>query len=211
MSISPFSCHSSEMTPRTSRSIYKIIPNLLTLVRLLCVPFVAVLILSDQFLLAFSLFCIASVTDFLDGYLARRWNVTSTFGRIFDPLADKALMIVCYLTLGVLSYLPVWIILLVIGRDGFILLAGIVIYLFQVPLKLAPILSSKVNTFFQILLIGMVLALNYTYPKDTLFRFETGIDVFMTILLGLTAITTIWSGVQYGVSFLRRIFYNETR
>lgn len=179
-------------------------PNILTFFRLVCVPSIVVLILKDHFLIAFGIFTLASITDILDGYLARLWKVTSTFGLIFDPLADKSLLVCSALTLGSLVRIPVWIVALIIGRDILIFLAAIVIYLFKLPVKLVPILSSKINTFCQIILVGMVLLTNYTYGE---IHSIPSLDLLMTFILWTTALTTLWSGIEYTLYFFKETLY----
>lgn len=180
------------------------IPNILTFFRLACVPSIVFLILKDHLLFAFGIFALASITDILDGYLARRWNVTSTFGLIFDPLADKFLLVCSALTLGYLLRIPTWMVILIIGRDILILLAAMIIYLFKLPVKLAPILSSKINTFSQIILVGMVLLTNYTYGKIHPIPAH---DLLMSFILWITALTTLWSGIEYTLYFFKETLY----
>lgn len=176
------------------------IPNILTLFRLMCVPLILWYILQERFYLAFILFAVASVTDFLDGYLARRWNVVSTLGGIIDPLADKSLMVGSYLVLGYLNRIPLWLVMLVIGRDILIILAGIVTYLFKLPIAFKPTLTSKINTFCQIILAGMVLLTNYNY---SIFSGIGILDKLMLVLLCITSGLTIWSGLEYVFYFIK--------
>lgn len=191
-------------TPPFPGHLRRWIPNILTLFRLGCVPLIITLIMKDYLLLAFGIFTLASITDYLDGFLARLWNVTSAFGRICDPLADKSLMVFSYLALGHLSRIPLWIVVLIISRDALILLAGITVYLFKLPIKLTPSFSSKMNTFSQIILVGMVLLTDYTYGQ---IHPIPGLDLLMKILLWATALTTLWSGIEYALYFLKETLY----
>lgn len=183
------------------RQLHKYIPNCLTAFRLIAVPTVTILILDEAFWGALFLFFLAAITDFLDGYLARKWQVTSTFGRIFDPIADKTIMACSYLALGYIELLPLWLVCLVISRDILILLVGAIVYLFSLSIPLTVLFSSKVNTFFQLLLVGPVLIASGAKGFPILS------SLFQTItiaLLWLTAVTTIWSGIDYIIYFTRK-------
>src|SRR5664280_1460628 len=98
------------------------IPNLITLGRILLVPIVVWAIASGTMWIAFVLFLAASVSDAVDGFLAKRFNMTTELGAYLDPLADKALIVSIYLTLGVSDLIPRWLVILVVSRD--ILIVG---------------------------------------------------------------------------------------
>lgn len=190
------------------RSLYRHIPNLLTLLRLILVPIILTLILKNYFHEAFVLFAIASITDFLDGYLARRWNVVTKLGRIIDPVADKTLMMGCYLVLGYLQSLPLWLVVLVVGRDVLILFAGLVTYLLNLSVVFKPSFMSKINTFSQILLAGMVLLTNYSYGYPSPIP---GLDFLMILLLMVMTFLTVWSGTEYALYFLQKTLYSKEK
>ncbi|MBI9032287.1 CDP-diacylglycerol--glycerol-3-phosphate 3-phosphatidyltransferase [bacterium] len=97
----------------------KHIPNILTLLRVILVPFFIYYFTQGQLMLAFSLFIIASVTDYFDGYLARKYNVISNFGKIMDPLADKLLVLsaLALLSFGSHNYLSIWIFIIITLRE----------------------------------------------------------------------------------------------
>ncbi len=134
------------------------IPNFLGFTRLGLSPVVLWLVLAAEFEPAFWVFVIAGLSDAFDGFAARRLGVTSEFGRLLDPLADKILMNMTYIALAITAMIPIWLAGLVLLRD--ILIAGIVanarIRHAQVPL--APLRISKTNTGLQIFLAAMVLA-----------------------------------------------------
>lgn len=115
------------------------LPNKLTILRVLMIPFFVVFMLMDitggaDKWIAVSLFVIASLTDFLDGYIARKYNLVSNFGKFMDPLADKLLVGAAMICLVEMGRLPAWIVIIIISREfiisGFRLVAsdnGIVI------------------------------------------------------------------------------------
>lgn len=134
------------------------IPNFLGFTRMGLAPVVLWLVLTAKFEPAFWVFLIAGLSDAIDGFAARKLGVTSEFGRLLDPLADKILMNMTYIALAVIAMIPVWLAGLVLLRD--VLLAGIVArartHHAQVPLS--PLRISKANTGLQILLAALVLA-----------------------------------------------------
>jgi cardiolipin synthase len=133
------------------------IPNLITLGRILLVPVVVWAIASGQMLIAFLLFMGAGVSDAIDGFLAKRFGMTSELGAYLDPLADKVLIVSIYVSLGIADVLPRWLVILVVSRDllivGGILLAWIV----RKPIAIKPHPVSKANTAAQLLLLALVL------------------------------------------------------
>lgn len=188
--------------------LHRWLPNLLTLLRLLAVPLIILLILRDHLWTSFILFALAGITDYIDGFLARRWQVESTFGRIADPLADKSLLMLSFIALGYKELLPLWIVVLVISRDVLILLAALLVYFKNLPIKLTPIYSSKLNTTCQIVLVGgALLTTVLQQPPLTLQESYSSIISFlnglMFAILWLTAITTAWSGVEYAIGFIK--------
>ena len=109
--------------------IKKQVPNLLTVFRILASLIFTFLIFKNDIGGAFLLFAFASISDFLDGYLARKWNVVSDLGKILDPIADKVLMFCSYCIFAYDSSIPVWISVIVIGRDILILLIDVPLHL----------------------------------------------------------------------------------
>jgi cardiolipin synthase (CMP-forming) len=185
------------------------LPNILTFFRLLATPFILFLILQNAYLSAFGVFTFAGISDWLDGYLARRWQVESTFGRLFDPVADKALMIVCFASLGFSGALPLWLIVITIGRDLLILIAALFSFFKKLKIRFEPIFISKLNTFFQILLIGTTLLFfailtNPSYWQTVPMFLYFLEKLYIGLIVG-SAITTLWSGWKYGVYFIRQL------
>ncbi len=133
------------------------VPNLLTLFRIVLVPFVIWAIASGQPLTAFILFVVAGVTDGVDGFIARQWGAKTELGAYLDPLADKALLVSIYVTLGILKVLPAWLVIAVVSRDIMIIGAVVLAWVIGKPLNIAPLIISKANTLAQILLAGVVL------------------------------------------------------
>jgi cardiolipin synthase len=134
------------------------IPNLITLARILSVPVMVWAIMTGWMFAAFLLFLAAGVSDAIDGYLAKRFGMTSELGAYLDPLADKALIVSIYVTLGVSGEIPLWLVILVVSRDIMIVGAVLLAWLVGKPLPMKPLLVSKLNTAAQLLFAGVVLA-----------------------------------------------------
>ena len=134
------------------------LPNLITLGRILLVPVIVWAIGSGQWQIAFLVFLIAGVSDAVDGFLAKRLNMTSDLGAHLDPLADKALIVSIYIALGITEAIPRWLVILVVSRD-ILIVGGIMLAVFLgKPMKVKPVLVSKLNTAAQIVFACLVLA-----------------------------------------------------
>jgi cardiolipin synthase len=106
---------------------------------------------------AFLLFAAAGISDGVDGFIARRFNMRSEFGAYLDALADKALLVSIYVTLSVTGVLPGWLAIVVVSRDLMIVSAIIVSWLMERPVAIKPMFVSKLNTGAQIGLAALVL------------------------------------------------------
>jgi cardiolipin synthase len=172
------------------------IPNLITLGRILLVPVVVWAIASGAMWIAFVLFLAAGVSDAVDGYLAKRFNMTSVLGAYLDPLADKALIVSIYLTLGINNLIPRFLVILVVSRDILIVGGIILAWVIGNPLKIRPLLVSKLNTVAQILFACVVLG-------SLGFHLET--DMLQLVLMGLVAILTLLSVAAYVREWVRHM------
>ena len=136
----------------------KNIPNLITLLRLLLVPVAVVMISAQAWGWAFAAFAVAGVSDGLDGYIARLFDMRSELGAYLDALADKALLMSMFVALALAQVMPVWIAILVVSRDLMIVGAVIVSWVLDKPVQIRPLWISKLNTAAQICFAGAVLA-----------------------------------------------------
>lgn len=101
----------------------KHIPNILTVIRLLLIPVIVVFIFTGNYILAFVFFTISGITDIADGFIARKFNLISNFGKLMDPLADKLTQIATLASLVFTNIIPVWILLIVFLKE-FIMICG---------------------------------------------------------------------------------------
>ena len=136
------------------------IPNLITIARLIIVPVVIVMIMQGRWPAAFILFVVAGVSDAVDGFIARRFDMRSEFGAYIDPLADKALLVSIYVTLAIVGTLPSWLAIVVVSRDLMIVAAVLLSWVMARPVKIRPLMVSKLNTAAQIGFAALVLSTN---------------------------------------------------
>lgn len=103
--------------------MFKHIPNILTIIRFLLIPFIVYFIFTGQFILAFVFFTISGMTDVADGFIARKFNLVSNFGKLMDPLADKLTQISTLASLVFANIIPLWILIIVLVKE-FIMIVG---------------------------------------------------------------------------------------
>ncbi|MCT4543270.1 MAG: CDP-diacylglycerol--glycerol-3-phosphate 3-phosphatidyltransferase [Vallitalea sp.] len=164
--------------------------NKLTILRILLVPVFVVAILSgikNSLLISALIFAIASITDFLDGYIARKYDLVTNFGKFMDPLADKLLVAAAFITMVDLNLVSSWAVIIIISREFAVSIlraiaasSGIVI---------AASKWGKAKTVSQIIAIMMIL-LNIPYSN---------------IVMGIAVVLTIYSGYDY-INLNRNIF-----
>ncbi|APA08251.1 hypothetical protein sscle_03g030210 [Sclerotinia sclerotiorum 1980 UF-70] len=188
------------LTPH--ENIYTI-PNILTFSRLIAAPVCGYLVLHDQHAWAVALFAYAGITDLVDGWIARKWNLQTVVGTVIDPMADKTLMTILTVCLAIKGGLPVWLATIILGRDIGLAISAIYWRWISLPppktfsrywdfslpsAEVHPTTISKYNTALQLGLIGATTAL-------PLITWDVG--VAMTGFQYLVATTTIWSGMSY--------------
>jgi cardiolipin synthase (CMP-forming) len=172
------------------------IPNLVTLCRILLVPVVVWAITAGEMRVAFILFVAAGVSDAIDGFLAKRFGMTTELGAYLDPLADKAMLVSIYVALGIIEVVPRWLVILVVSRDIMIVGAVILSWVVNKPLPLKPLLVSKLNTVAQIVLAALVLAA---------IGFHFDADIPIIALIALVAVLTLLSIGFYVRSWMRHM------
>jgi len=176
------------------------LPNLISLSRLLLVPLEICLILDGRYGLAFWILVAAGISDALDGFIAKRFDRRTRLGALLDPVADKAMLISVYVTLGVVRQLWTSLVILVVFRDVMIVGGFLLIQMFDLPKHYDPLYVSKLNTGVQIILVGFVLA-----------RLGLGAAAGWPdfVLSLIVATTTIVSGLSYLVRWARILARSE--
>ncbi len=175
------------------------LPNVLTVLRIMLVPALVVALLGNTpagDVLAAVVFALASLTDFVDGYLARARDSITTFGKLMDPLADKLLVVAALISLVSLHRLAAWVAMVIITRE----LAVTVLRLgaTQVGVVMAANMFGKVKTCLQIALILAIIAVH-------------GQPAWVSVLLYVTVIVTVLSGLDYFFGLRRRMQQAQTR
>jgi cardiolipin synthase len=135
------------------------VPNLLSALRLLAAPVAAWAILADHDTLALAMFAFAGLSDLADGFVARHWGFTSRFGAWLDPIADKLLMLLCFIALLRVGAAPFWLVVLVIARDGVIATGAVLARIFNLPMRIEPLMVGKASTAVQVGYVGILLLL----------------------------------------------------
>ena len=166
------------------------------MMRLLLVPLIVSLMLGQDYVLAFAVFVVAGISDAIDGFIAKRYKMQTVLGAYLDPVADKALVVSVYLTLGVQGHMEQLLVTLIVARDLLIIGAVILSYLVGHPLGIAPLMLSKLNTAAQIILAATMLAARGFYPE------ARGSLYWAQWLVG---ITTILSGTAYFLAWFASI------
>ncbi len=159
-------------------------------------PVVVWAITSGEMRIAFLLFLAAGISDAIDGFLAKRFHMASELGAYLDPLADKALIVSIYISLGIAGTLPIFLVILVVSRDIMIVSAFMLSWLVGKPMPVRPLLVSKANTVAQILLATLVLA-------EQAFNFDAVLTA--QLIMGLVAILTLLSIAFYLAEWVRHM------
>jgi cardiolipin synthase len=175
------------------------LPNYITLLRLLVIPVISFFYLREHYGWALVLLIFAGISDLVDGALARFLKQRTKLGAILDPAADKFLMLVSFLTLAWVHQVPIWLVLLVILRDVYIVFGVTFLKFTCKKLYIRPTYLSKMNTFFQLLFI--FLSMTQTYLKNASYGWSGGlisfIDLTLSISIYVVAFVTFMSGLHY--------------
>ncbi|MCL4475798.1 MAG: CDP-diacylglycerol--glycerol-3-phosphate 3-phosphatidyltransferase [Nitrospirae bacterium] len=170
------------------------LPTIITLSRIVLIPFF-VLIAPDRPFLGALIFGVASVTDFLDGYLARKTGQITKFGIILDPIADKFLVISALILLVDMARLSAWIAIVIIVRE--FLVTGLRAVALSKDIVIPAEMGGKLKTFSQITAILCLIISMNIFGVDL---YDVGI-----VLIWIALILSIISGVQYTVSFWKKV------
>ena len=176
------------------------IPNVITLGRVILVPVIFWLLVSGNTKAAFIAFVCAGISDAVDGYLAKRFKLQTELGAYLDPMADKLLITSVYIALGVAAKLPSWLVIAVVSRDILIVVAVLLAWVVDKPLKIKPLAVSKANTLSQIILAALVLA-------DE--GFNLGLGTVREAMVWITGTLTVLSLAFYLRAWLAHISGSE--
>jgi cardiolipin synthase len=174
-----------------------LIPSLLSAARLLLTVPAARAVLDHHWTAALALSLIAGLTDAVDGWIARRWNLITRSGAWLDPVADKTLVSALYICLALTDAVPLWLVWLVFGRDAMILLLAAFALAFTPFRDFPPSVWGKLTTTLQVATVAVALA-RQAWPSPT---FASALDALVLI----TAAATIGSGAHYFASGVQRM------
>jgi cardiolipin synthase len=171
------------------------LPNLITIFRILLTPvFINLLIYGYQGW-ALTVFLIASLTDSLDGLIARLANQRTRLGTYLDPMADKLLLTASFLTLAILKVIPIWAAVIVVSRDLILILGALILHLTQASQEISPTFLGKSTTVVQLVYIALVLLMTVLH----------GSTVSLWPILAVTIGLTVLSGLHYIYRGFRRL------
>jgi len=184
------------------------LPNILTMARIAAIPLMATLLLSPLKCAGFwaaVVFALASITDWLDGYLARRMGIVTVFGKFLDPIADKLIVMAALIMILPFNRVPGWMVLVILGRE--IIITGLRGIASSEGIVIPASELGKFKTIFQIVaILGLVLHYDYNWffgiahPLTTVNMHNVGM-----FYLWIATLLTIWSGVDYLVRFVKVI------
>ncbi|SLM30331.1 CDP-diacylglycerol--glycerol-3-phosphate 3-phosphatidyltransferase [Desulfamplus magnetovallimortis] len=175
-------------------------PNVMTMSRIVAVPLLVILMMYPgkiALLLAAALFSLASITDYLDGYFARKYGLVSNLGKILDPLADKLLVTSAFIMLVSLAYIPAWVACMIIGRE--LAVTGLRCVIIEQGEDVSASWLGKYKTGFQIAAI-IPLLIHHSY-------FGIDFGAIGSVLLYGALFFTIWSGADYFIKFRKLIAF----
>ena len=184
------------------------LPNILTLLRIALIPVMALILLSpsrDAGFWAAAVFAVASVTDWLDGYLARRMRIVTTFGKFLDPIADKLIVMAALIMILPFGRVPAWIVLIILGRE--IVITGLRGIASTEGIVIPASDLGKFKTIFQIVaILGLLLHYDYHwfFAVDNPYLYVNMHNIGM-FYLWIAFVLTVWSGIDYLHKFVRVI------
>lgn len=166
--------------------------NKLTLLRVLLIPVFMVLLMMGHGWWALAVYILASVTDFVDGYIARHYNQTTDFGKFADPLADKLLVFAALVIFVERGQMPAWAVVIMLAREFAV--SGLRMLAASESRVIAAAMSGKVKTFSSLVCICIMLT--------PLCELALGPVTLNWVCVAVMVVTTIWSGVEYFIKNL---------
>jgi CDP-diacylglycerol--glycerol-3-phosphate 3-phosphatidyltransferase len=195
------------MTTRTNSTVLNL-PNILTMLRIAAIPLLASLLMSPRRSAGFwaaAVFALASITDWLDGYLARRMEIVTVFGKFLDPIADKLIVMAALIMILPYGRVPAWMVLVILGRE--IIITGLRGIASSEGIVIQASDLGKFKTIFQIVaILGLLLHYDYNWffgVQHPLLQVNMhNVGMFY---LWIATLLTVWSGVDYLMRFIKVI------
>lgn len=168
------------------------LPNKLTIARVILVPVFIVFYVLQWYIPAVLVFLIASFTDYLDGHLARKYNLVSNFGKIMDPLADKVLVYAAFALLVESHLIPAWMLIVILAREFTV--AGMRTVAASEGIVIAAAMSGKIKTVLQMIAVPLLLLVPVFTEGTFIYN---AIFLLAKVFLWASLIMTVYSGVEY--------------
>ena len=185
------------------KDLCKHIPNVLTILRFILIPFIIIYIVKDMYIEAFIFLTLSGITDVLDGFIARKFNFITNFGKLIDPLADKATQVAILVTLSLKNIIPMWILFVVFLKE-FIMIAG-ASFLYGKELVVSSRWFVKLATV--LFYLAIVCSFGIKYWNSTSLTPENSVaplPQFDIYIYYLALAATIFSLVMYYITFYKQ-------
>ena len=179
----------------------KYVPNTLTIIRFLLIPFILYCVITGNYLLALILFTLSGITDIADGFIARKFNLTSNFGKLMDPLADKLTQISILAILVIENMIPIWILVIVVLKE-ITMVAG-ASFLYGKDVVVYSRWYGKLAT----VLFYLAIVSSLLIEQFKLTNWLTDLDLY---LYYLALITTLFALVMYIKTIYSKVFINKS-
>ncbi|MBN2429243.1 MAG: CDP-alcohol phosphatidyltransferase family protein [Deltaproteobacteria bacterium] len=169
------------------------LPNALSLLRIFLVTPFLIAVIYHQFFVALIIFVLAGISDFFDGYLARRWRQQSLLGTFLDPLGDKLLITVAFISLCIQGLLPPWLVVTVVAKDVYSVIGTGVLYFSDNFSVAIPSLWGKLSTLLQIIAVGFALLSAFCTINTSLLD---GLFAVTGLATAIAFFHYLWRGVE---------------
>ena len=177
--------------------MFKHVPNILTMCRFVLIPFIIISIFERDYLVAFIFLTISGLTDVLDGFIARKFNFITNFGKLIDPLADKATQICTLIALAYTNIIPYWMLIVVFVKEAG-MIAG-ASFLYGKQLVVSSRWYGKLATVLFYIAIVASLAVHY-------FNISVHFDMYIYYL---ALVMTIFALIMYFRDFFKKGYMNK--
>ena len=178
----------------------KFIPNILTIIRFLMIPIIIFSVINGDYLVAFILFTISGITDIADGFIARKFNLISNFGKLMDPLADKLTQVSMLAILVLQNIIPIWILVIVVLKE-FIMVCGASFLYGKDVVVYSKWYGNLATVLFYIAIVSSLLIAEFNVTNSF-----ANFDMY---LYYLALVTTIFSLIMYIKTLYSKGFINK--
>jgi len=174
----------------------KHIPNILTVIRFILIPFIIIFTLKENYILSMVFLTLSGITDILDGYIARKYNFITDIGKLLDPLADKLTQISILVVLTIQSLVPIWVLIIVLIKELILIAGGL--FLYNKHLVVSSKWYGKIATcFFYVAIILSMISCQFNLVK-----LHEICNYLYYIAIGIT----LFSFIMYSNKYLFKIF-----